>query len=442
MFATLFALIVFAIALIWIGATYRGATSAEYHIAARRASAVRVAASTFALIGGGEFVTLTALSYGYGYWTMIYFVGIVLGFFVLGQLAGRARAGDAEADLQSIPDFLGLGFGRLAGFTATALAFVSLAALLLIQFLVGGTMLSAVTGFPLWTCVLGMALVVTVYLYVGGFQSVLATDLVQGTVMFLVIVVLVVAYAAVGPSGGSVPQAHAPIPLGESVPLVALGFFAVLGGADVWQRVYAGESNRAVRSGLRFAAGAWLIFGLLFVTFAVTLQQIHPDADPNEAFFAFLGGDLPAWLAAMMSLLLFSALLSTADTELFLLSVLIQKEYQRQRGIDRELPLRVTRRILLVLAVASALLALVFQNLIGVYFFLLYLMMIVGPLALARLLGRGNRATILIGLWGGLAVFLALLVTGRLAGWYQLAILLPAALTFVPRAQARGTASE
>lgn len=34
MFATLFALIIFAVALIWIGATYRGATSAEYHIAA------------------------------------------------------------------------------------------------------------------------------------------------------------------------------------------------------------------------------------------------------------------------------------------------------------------------------------------------------------------------------------------------------------------------
>lgn len=439
MFATLFALTIFAVALIWIGATYRGATSADYHIAGRRTSVARVAASTFTLLGGGEFVTLTALSYGYGYWTMIYFAGIVIGFVALGQLAGRARQQAVEHDLQSLPDFIGANFGRLAALTATALAFVSLAALLLIQFVVGGTMLSVITGFPIWACVLGMAAVVTVYLYVGGFQSVLATDLVQGTVMFLVIIVLVIAYAAISTSGSSPAEPHSLLPLSEGLPLVMLGFFAVLGGADVWQRVYAGESATAVRKGLLVAGGAWVVFGFLFVTFAVTLQQIRPDADPNDAFFAFLGADLPGWLAAMMSLLLFSALLSTADTELFLLSVLLQKEYQRVRGTQRGLTPPATRRVLLVLAVASALMALVFQDLVGVYFFLLYFMMILGPVALACLLGRGNRATALLGLWGGVGVLATLLATGSLAGWYQLLIVGPPLLAFLPRGKAHAT---
>ena len=434
MFATVFALVVFAIALIWIGSTYRAATPAEFHIAGRKANVFRVIASTFTLVGGGEFVTLTALSYLYGYWSLIYFGGVVVGFVALGVLARHAREEAPELDFQSLPDYIEHKFGRLAAFTATALAFVTLGALLLIQFIVGGSMLSMTTHIPVWVCSVGMAVVVSVYLYIGGFQSVLATDLVQGVVMFLVVTVLVIAYAVTGQSTGIPTPNEFPPFLAEALPLVLLGFFAVLGGADVWQRVYAAESDGALKRGLFGAGAAFLTFGLLFTAFAVKIQQLHPDADPNNAFFLLLGEDLPGWLAAMLSLLLFSALLSTADTELFLLSVLVRKEWARRATVRAELTSSATRHVLLVLAVASAFLSLVFDDLVGIYFFLLYFMMIIGPVALARLLGRGRRATALFGMWGGVAVLIGLMVTGKLAGEYQLLILVPSLLAFFPRA--------
>ena len=437
MFASAFALIVYSIALIWIGAVYRKGTSSEFHIADRKVGYLRLAASTFTLIGGGEFVTLTALTYFFGFWSLLFFVGVALGFVVLSFLVEQARTNAAENDLQSLPDYFYLHFGRLGSVSSTLLASSSLVALLLIQFIVGGLMLNAVTQFPVWVCTTGMAIVVGCYVLFGGFRGVLATDVIQATIMFILIFILFAAYVGIPDPASATSAEHVLPPIGEAAPLLLLGFFAVLGGADVWQRVFSGKNDRDVRKGLLLNAAAWLVFGLIVVLIALTIQGQHPDADPNVAFFLLLSGDLPGWLSAMLALLLFSALLSTADTELFVLSVMANKEINRiTKG---EISPRVTRISILVIVLAVAVVALFVDQPLDIYFVILYFMMILGPIALARLLGRGRTRLAILGIAGGVATLVALIVFERLAGVYQLLIIVPSLLAFAAPAAAAST---
>ena len=298
-------------------------------------------------------------------------------------------------------------------------------------------MLNAVTQFPVWVCTTGMAIVVGCYVLFGGFRSVLATDVIQATIMFILIFILFAAYVGIPDPASATSAEHVLPPIGEAAPLLLLGFFAVLGGADVWQRVFSGKNDREVRKGLLLNAAAWLVFGLIVVLIAFGIQGQHPDADPNKAFFLLLSGDLPGWLSAMLALLLFSAVLSTADTELFVLSVMANKEINRiTKG---EISPRVTRISILVIVLAVAVVAFFVDQLLDIYFVILYFMMILGPIALARLLGRGRTRLAILGIAGGVATLVALIVFERLAGAYQLLIIVPSLLAFAAPAAAAST---
>ena len=425
MFASIFALLIFSAVLIWIASLYSGnISSSDYHLAGRKVGSLRLAASTFTLIGGGEFVTLTALSYFYGAWSMIFFGGAVAGFVIMALLAPRAMKYSESAGLHSLPDYFGLYFGRVVSIPTTILASISLGALLVIQLAVGGLMLNLTTNLPVWICTIGMATVVCIYVYLGGFNGVLTTDLIQAVAMFIVVIILVFSYSTEGGiSFSEVTKADFP-PLGDAAILILGGIFAVLGGADVWQRILSAEDAKKARTGLLVNAGGWLIFGIFLIILASKIQLNHPDADANTAFFLMLETGLPDWLSALASILLFSALISTADTEMFVLSVMANKELTRGQK-PQEISTKTTKIYVIVITVIACILALLSMKLIDTYFLLLYLMMILGPIALSRLLGRGTPILALLGIIGGVSVLITLIVIDSLSGAYPLLIVLP-----------------
>jgi len=85
------AIIIFLVATVALAIFRRPKSEKEYLILSRSVSAVGVAAATFTLIGGGEFLTLTALSYVNGFWAILYFTGVVSGFIVLALISRKPR---------------------------------------------------------------------------------------------------------------------------------------------------------------------------------------------------------------------------------------------------------------------------------------------------------------------------------------------------------------
>lgn len=432
--ATIFALIIFSLAMIVIGIAQRPNSSADFHIKEREVNTLELSVATFTMLGGGEFITLTALAYLYGYWGILYFGGVAIGFVVFAFLAKRAREQATARDLHSLPDYFYVHFGRVASILATTFSCFALGALLLLQFVVGGLMIATVAGIPAWTCIVGLAFVVGVYVYLAGFHGVLATDKMQAFVMVAALIALTIGYALLPvPLQTENLQLHVMPGLGDSIPLILLGAFAVLGGGDVWQRVFSAESDKTVRKGLLINALGWIVFGMIFVWLALQIQMRFPQADPNNAFFDMLGSGLPDWLAAMVTLMLISAVISTADIEIFVLAVMLNKEVNRTTG--HEMTRRATKFYVLGICIVSCALGLLFQDIVSIYFLLLYLLMIMGPIAFARLLGRGTPALAVSGLIGGLVVLLILVFTEKTTGAYQLLVIVPPLIAFLRKAE-------
>ncbi len=440
MIGTIFALAIYATILVWAGWLNRGQTeSLSFHLGHRNVGFLRIGMSTFSLVGGGEFVTLTALAYAFGFMSFTFFLGVIAGFFVFGALVHRARERVQTADLHSSPDYFYDEFGRKASSVATVLAILSIGSLFVLQLIVGGQLLAGAAGVPAWVCTVGMATVICVYVCLGGFNGILTTDLIQGGCLAVAMLVLVAAYALAPETKAATPHAYDPMPLSDALTLMVTGFFAVIGGADVWQRVCSARNHKEAAKGLYFGGVGWVILGGLIIYLALMIAARHPDADPNTAFVEMLMADLPSWVASFVALLLFSALLSTADTELFLLPVLVGKELNRGKpGV--ELRPKTTKYLTVGFTVAGTVAALLpWGGLVNVYFTLLYCMMILGPITLARLLGRAPAVLAFIGLILGGGTLLVLWITGQLLGWYPLLILVGPALAFVAKGQPRTT---
>lgn len=424
------AIILFLLATVALAIFRRPTSEKEYLILSRSVPALGVAAATFTLIGGGEFLTLTALSYAYGFWAITYFAGVVLGFVTLALLSRKAREMAEAHDFHSLPDFLHFQYGKGIARLSTTINFLGLGALLVIQFVVGGQIINALSGMPIWAGALLMCASVLLYLYFSGFKGVLATDIFQAVVM--VITTVIVAWFAfdVATSQGINISAivHTPPTFIEIATFFLLGLFAVLGGADVWQRVFSSKNHVEAKKGMFLNSAGWLIFGAIFITLAVGIQALLPNADPNNAFIEFIGTSLPQTIQLVLAFLILAAVISTADVEMYVLSILLSKEIKRGHVLETTSFVKLG---LIGVAILTAVISIFAQNLVQIYFLLLYLITALGPSVLATLLGRGTRLTVYLAVGGSLVVLVYLAATNQLAGAMQLLLFVPGILPFL-----------
>src|SRR5262249_4553074 len=124
----------------------QAAASDMFNIFGRSANLLRATSGYLSLIGAGELLTISQLGYDSGLSLLWFPGGSAAGFLFLGLFADRVRV-DAQA--LGANTLVGYVAARFSGAAAAALLLVyviSLGALLTIQFLIGGQLLSATTG--------------------------------------------------------------------------------------------------------------------------------------------------------------------------------------------------------------------------------------------------------------------------------------------------------
>src|SRR3989344_4347591 len=342
-------------------------TSSFYHLLDRTVGWFAVAAATFTLVGAGEFVTMTALTYWYGYAMLFLFIGLfVPGLIFSGLAAKKFRSLAEKYDWHSIHDALHTFHGKPASVVGMALLVLMLGGALVNQYVVGGLILSSLLHIPYEAIVIGMAALVTGYISYFGFKGVLASDKLQA--IAIVGITAILSYVFFVQPGKSVSFGELPsffsAPLADYFTFALIGFFGAFGGGDIWQRLFAARDGRAALWGATGAAGLWLLFGFFFLFFAVVIQGELPNFDPNTAFIDFVSG-MSGWLGAIVATLVFIAVVSTADIQMFVLSVILGKEFKRTDGT--ELPIKRTRILVPLVAVASGIVSVFFSNVAVIY---------------------------------------------------------------------------
>jgi Na+/proline symporter len=225
---------------------------------------------------------------------------------------------------------------------------ISLLNYLYAQFLAMGHMAYRMSDgqVPFWVGVVGLAGVIGLYETLGGMRSVAWTDVVQGVMLFLgLLLVLVIAWPAAG------NLEHISRALLERRPeLVQVPTWQVCGkwassivllgvGAAIYphalQRIFAARDSTALRRSFRVMVCMPLFTTLVVFLLGILAHGLVPaekDLSTDQVMPALLGvlfqtGTLARWATAIVLTAGLAAIMSTADSALLSLSSILARDF-------------------------------------------------------------------------------------------------------------------
>lgn len=377
-------LAVYVIAVLVIGLwTKRRETAGDFLIANRSTGVVLTTASLSAVVGGLVLASGAELSFVYGVGVLWFAAGDASGLALLGLVAGRIRRLADEHGFLTLSDYLFLKFDARSGYLGSALQFNGFLFLLAAQFIVGGRLLAFLTPINYPLAVIFMGVVTVAYVLLGGFKAVIRTDLLQFAVMAGVFLVLL-------PLNTNFAELDLDFDIGSPGPLRSAsfyvsGFVSLFIGADIWQRVYSARSGRVAKTSLFLAAAVWLMLWVSLLIPGIAARGVA-GATAEDALFFGLFEVLPPELASIAVVGILAALMSTLDTEIFLLASMVAKDFvSRRRELTPDQMATVIRIAMVGVAVPAMLIAIYWPTVLGALFMLLSLQMAIFPAILVSL---------------------------------------------------------
>jgi SSS family solute:Na+ symporter len=276
------------------------------------------------ILGVGEFT----FRYGISNWLVFgvpYYIAAILFAWLLARKARRTL-------FLTIPDRLNECYGRhVAGLGALVLFAITVPAAYVLML---GTLAEQYFGVPFAVGILVGTLFSVTYLLLGGFTSVVRTDLVQMVLMYLgfgvLFVVLVSTYGGLSFLRDNIPASHFTWHGGNSGWYIAVWYvlaLATLTEPSFYQRCFAAKTENVARRGILVSVGFWLVFDLLTTTCGLYARALLSSSiDPVAAFPALAKLVLPAGLNGLFALALLATVMSTIDSYAFLAATTLGKD--------------------------------------------------------------------------------------------------------------------
>ncbi|MGW0700123.1 sodium/proline symporter PutP [Streptomyces sp. NPDC002867] len=366
--------IVYVVAVIAVGiwAYTRTRTFADFALGGRRLSAPVAALSAGASdMSGWLFLALPGAVYAAGIGASWIAVGLAAGTYLNWLLVAprlrtyTERAGNAV----SLSAYLEERFEdrtRMLRMVSAAVTVVFFTVYVASGLVAGGLLFEQVFGVAFELGAVLTALVIVTYACLGGFLAVSLTHVMQGTLMFVALLVLpLVGIAALGGFGSLADSLDSKTPtlldLGAEADFVdgrwtaggSLGAVAIVsllawglgyfGQPHILARFMGIRSPRAVPAARRIGT-VWVLVvltGAILVGLVGIAQPGTPLDNPETVFIVLSETLLNPWIAGLMLVAVLAAIMSTADSQLLVSSVALTEDFYRaflrRRASDRTL---------------------------------------------------------------------------------------------------------
>ncbi len=327
-------------------------------------------------------------------WTILGCVsGIILYWFVI---ARKLRIVSEQYGAITLPEyffkFCG-EYGQAARVLSMLIITFFFAFYIAAQFIGGGKILEVTFGFnPLWGMVLAAGVVI-LYTMMGGFLAVCYTDVIQGILMVVTLVIMpVIGLTLIWQHGYSISAAFAASGAIGSVTASKVGWpavAAIVGGLS-WGLGYMGQPHlvtkfmaiqkpEQIRQG-RIIAIIWTILAyggaalvgvvgltLLYTSVIPSTGLQGQGADPERLLPVLANFLFPAWLAGILISGAVAAMMSTADSQLLVTtSTIVEDFYSKalRKQISAKKLLLLSRVVTVLVGLAALGLAATSTNLI------------------------------------------------------------------------------
>lgn len=320
------------------------------------------------ILGVGEFSYAHGLSTWLVFGLPYYLAAALFAFF----LAKKAR----QSEVLTIPERLAQTYGnRTATFGAVIIFFMTVPAAYVLML---GVLCEYLFGWPFWIGVVGGTLFSIVYVYLGGFASVVRTDLFQFGLMFVGFAVLLVMLLAEN-GGISFIESQVPSEMltwhgGNTGWYIATWYFialATLIEPAFYQRCYAAKSASTARNGIFISIACWALFDFMTTSCGLYARALLPElADPISSYPALAALVLPTGLLGLFALSLLATVMSTVDSYSFLAAStfgrdIIERTFHRE---NRQATALYTRIGLIVSVGLAVVLALYFKSVVEIWY--------------------------------------------------------------------------
>lgn len=329
-------------------------TMSGYFIAGKKLPPWVVAFSTNATGESGWLLLgLTGMGYAVGaqaFWVVAgEVVGIALAWLLMSR---RIKRMSDESDSITVPDLLSARFNDRAHLLrklSVLIIVVMVGAYVAAQMVATGKAFAGFTDLSYPAGVVVGAAVIILYTLVGGYKAVAWTDLVQGVLMLLgLIIVPLIAIDAAGgwaavienlrDQDAGLLSAWGPEGKSTAAMVAVLSFLAVglpfMGVPQLMVRFMSARSEKSLVPAMGISVTVILLFDLGAVLTGMAGRALFPDlADPESILPLISTTLLHPVLGGIMMVVVLAAIMSTVDSLLILASSAIVRDYlQKIRG--------------------------------------------------------------------------------------------------------------
>ncbi len=324
---TIILLVAYLLVCLYIGLKSRKKEDTEgYLIANRKVGLFKSIATISAGYIGAQFLLVNmSFVFIWGISTAWIFIGLFIGFLIFSKFGVFLKKRSEKKKYYTLADYCGDRSGKYMAIIATISVFIIYFGILTGQFIGGAKVLQVVSG---WSYILSLgliAIVVLTYLLLGGFKSVVKTDVVQFLIILIVPALLIFTIT----SGIHVPIGHLNIFNAGIVNIIGFLLFGIFSNffyADLWQRVYSAKDEETVKKSFIISGIIVLVFGAILTYIALIVRSIFTNIDPDSTAIYGFTQLIPQSLVALSLLLLFAIVMSSIDTIVFVLASSFSKD--------------------------------------------------------------------------------------------------------------------
>jgi SSS family solute:Na+ symporter len=426
LFALLIAYSLGLIALgLWVGRHVRH--SAGFFVADRRLGTGLLFATFLAAnIGAGSTMGATGYAYTDGlaawWWNGSAGLGSLVLAFWIGPRVWREAS---RHGFLTVGDFLEHHFGRGVRTLAATMLWLGSLTILCAQLKAGAEVLAHAGGISLGMGALLASMLAAAYFVRGGLVSAARVNVIQ---LGLILIGFVIAAPLASHVSDRLPAAAASSLGFWRGPTVGWPTLFLLGPAfflspGLLQKAFSARDARAVTRGVAWNGVALLAFAWLPVLLGLAARTLHPGLDRTDQVLpTVLWTDLPPWVGTLASAALFSAVISTADAVLFMLSTSGARDFYqglfRPAASDADL-LRAARVLAVVAGLVGYALTFMFASVVSAltFFYSLMVVTLFAPILGGLFLPRGGRWAALAAMLVGVATLFATMVSTGNAGY-------------------------
>ncbi len=343
-------------------------------------------------IGGGLLVTYSTFFFVYGWSAFFYFIGIIIGYLLFYLFAGKLLAESKDNSYYTLADYFSYKYGKKVGIIVGILTTISVFGWILTNLVAGGVLLAEMTDLSSLFTTFTLCIVIGIYLFIGGFNSVIKTDKIQ----YAALLIIAIVFGYIIFSGITInPQIDTEeIPIGKIAGFILLGIFFPMGSAELWQRVYASNSQKDLLKSILIASVSYIVLGIVVSLICVAIINTNILSNTPDAIKLAIGVKeltytihpaLPIiWLIAYLS-----AIISSADTFVYTTaSSIVQDIIEKSKPKQSKHTVYNIRIAIVVLLIISLIISLVYPNVVGLTIFFVGITLVISGLAYFSLLKK------------------------------------------------------